>query len=385
MAKKSVTDEEIGIIKAMLLRSMRNRDIQFYFNRQDRPVNSGRIAQIKNGTYGPEVPTASEGDLNAFLSGFAPSTIGAIVQGTIPPHEPSAAERVLSMFEQRGRQGWFLKSHEDEASECKESFCLKPEGRFADPLRSIAGLANSGGGYVLFGVKDLPDGTLHVVGLRDDAFSNTDPAEVNRCLAGALAPVPIFSMFTVTFGDKKVGVIHVDRHEYPPVIAVKNINNEVREGAVYFRYVGETRVVKPAELQQIIAYREQKAVAEFARRMSRVAIGSVATLDLDTGKVDGKSGNFQIDEELLPKLQFIRQGEFEEKSGAPTLRLVGDLSPTDKSKLHLVRNNVTNEAVLLNFLKRERVQHPLQYVLHAGHTSRRGYPSSTSRILADSP
>ena len=40
---RSISDEEIGLIKALLARGERNVDIQFYFNRQDRPVNSGRI------------------------------------------------------------------------------------------------------------------------------------------------------------------------------------------------------------------------------------------------------------------------------------------------------------------------------------------------------
>ena len=43
MPKRSITDEEIGLIKAMLARGMKNKEIQFYFNRQDRAVNSGRI------------------------------------------------------------------------------------------------------------------------------------------------------------------------------------------------------------------------------------------------------------------------------------------------------------------------------------------------------
>lgn len=319
MPKRSITDVEIGLIKVMLSRGMKNRDIQFYFNRQDRPVNSGRITQIRDGSYGPDVLAGSEAEVDAFLRTFTPSKIGAVVQGSTEKVEPTAAERARSLFEHRGRTGWFLISHEDAVAECKESFCLKPEGRFADPLRSIAGLANNGGGFVFFGVKEQTDGSLEVVGLADNTFATTDPAEINRCLAGALAPVPLFSMFTLDFDGLTVGVIHIPKYDNPPIIAIKNVNSEVKEGAVYYRYVGETRIIKPAELQNIIAYREQKAVADFARRMSRVAVGNAATLDLDTGKVEGKSGSFLIDEELVPKLQFIRTGEFSETKGAPTL------------------------------------------------------------------
>ena len=47
MAKSSISDQEISLIKAMLARGMKNKDIQFFFNRPDRAVNSGRISTIR--------------------------------------------------------------------------------------------------------------------------------------------------------------------------------------------------------------------------------------------------------------------------------------------------------------------------------------------------
>ncbi|MBB3352970.1 hypothetical protein FHT70_002910 [Rhizobium sp. BK049] len=355
MAKRSITDQEIALIKTMLFsRRMKNRDIQFYFNRPDRPVNSGRITQIRSGTYGPTIPQASEEELDAFLALGAPSSVG-VVASAGEPKVQTVQERAAALFEQRGRAGWFLKTHENDRTECKENFSLKPEHRFADPLRSIAGLANNEGGFVFFGVKELPDGSLSVVGMGDEAFSKADPADINRCLAGALDPVPVFSAFQIELDGRSVGVIHIEKHEHPPVVATKNVNNEFREGAIYFRYVGETRVIKPGELHRIIAYREQMAVAEFARRMSRIAVGAAATLDLDNGKVEGKSASFLIDEDLLPKIQFLRHGEFKEETGAPALRLIGDVSAMAAAGTRTVRRNVTDEATLLNFLKGEPV------------------------------
>lgn len=73
---RSITDEEIGLIKALLARGERNVDIQFHFNRPDRPVNSGRISQIGNGTYGPNVPAASQVELANFLANFQVAGVG---------------------------------------------------------------------------------------------------------------------------------------------------------------------------------------------------------------------------------------------------------------------------------------------------------------------
>ena len=59
----------------------------------------------------------------------------------------------------------------------------------------------------------------------------------------------------------------------------------------------------------------------------RNGIENTAILNLKTGEVEGKSGNFIIEEELLSKIQFIKEGEFVEKKGAPALRLMGNLKP----------------------------------------------------------
>jgi hypothetical protein len=373
MVKRSITDKEIGLIKALLARKLKNKDIQFYFNRQDRAVNSGRITQIRDKTYGPEVPQASEDDLNQFLRTFKSAEIGAVFIGSPPERKLTVEESAGLLFEKRGRSGWFLKTHESETTECKESFCLKPEHRFADPLRSIAGLANNNGGHLFFGVKELSDGSLSVVGMNDDAFAAADPADINRCLAGALNPVPAFSLFLLDFDGKKIGAIRVEKHDLPPVIAIKNVNNEFREGAIYYRYVGETRVIKPGELQQIIAYREQRAIAEFSNRISRVAMGAAATLDLDTGQVKGRVGSFMIGEDLLPKIQFIREGQFTEKSGAPALRLIGDVEATSDQP-QVVRDNITPDATIRNFLNSIVVKEPRQYLLHSAHSNREWQP-----------
>jgi hypothetical protein len=159
----------------------------------------------------------------------------------------------------------------------------------------------------------------------------------------------------------------VEKHERAPVIVLKGMGSDLREGAVYFRYVGETRQIKPGELRAIIEVREARAVAEFSRRMSRIASGAGATIDLDTGEVFGRTGSFVIDKTLLPSIQFVREGDFSQTKGAPTLRLVGDVQPisaADRDKIHVVRDNIPPHSIVENFLLENRVQDPLAY-LHA--------------------
>lgn len=369
MAARTISDEEISLIKIMLDRGMKNRDIQFYFNRPDRPVNSGRITQIRKSEYGSKVPAATGVELNAFLQSVSKSTASASAKRSV-------GERATEQFEKRGAE-WFLKSHETDDAECKTSFHgLKPADRASSAVRAIAGLANNKGGFLFFGVQEQTDKSLKAIGLADErVFSNVDPAELNQVLLSCLDPVPVFQMGLAQIGGRQVAFVEVAKHEGAPVVASKNLGSDVREGAIYYRYVGETRLIRSGELRQLIALRERRAVEQFAKAMGRVAEGSAATLDLDTGQIAGTGAHFLLDPESVKKIQFLREGDFKEKDGAPALKLIGDVrvsGPTDSTRV--VRQNITQDDVLINFLEGEPVGEPLEYILSLAHAGRGWLP-----------
>lgn len=68
MARPSLKAGEVALIKAMLNRGMRNNEIQFLFNRPDRPVNNGRISEIKGGVKWAEVQPATSEEVDEFLA-----------------------------------------------------------------------------------------------------------------------------------------------------------------------------------------------------------------------------------------------------------------------------------------------------------------------------
>ena len=133
MPKRSITDEEIGLIKAMLARGMANKAIQFYFNRQDRAVNSGRISGIKHNGYGPEVPKASDEALSAFIADFASpelSAPGIVVETMLPAPLDAMHEKVLRSFFAKDATGaWHCTAGETDEFECKEGFSLRNFGK----------------------------------------------------------------------------------------------------------------------------------------------------------------------------------------------------------------------------------------------------------------
>lgn len=189
--------------------------------------------------------------------------------------------------------------------------------------------------------------------------------------------MPIVTKFSVQLGTTKIGVLHVEKHEDAPVVALKVIGDSVKEGTIYYRYVGESRPIKPGELRQILVERERKAVADFSRRMSQVASGTIATLDPETGEVRGKAGTFVIDRTLLSEIQFIREGEFSEVKGRPALKLVGEVKPIDtneEKRVRTIRDSVTPDAVIRNFLLQEKVAEPMQYIHAQAHYQQRWMP-----------
>lgn len=368
MSRRNITDEEIGLIKAMLRRGMRNDEAHFYFNRQDRLISPGRVAQIKSGKYGVSVSEADADSLDKFLASFKQRI------GTVTDNEVFSGRNSSLQFAKDTQGNWRVSGGETDRIECKRTFRLSPEHRFGEVVKAIAGMANNKGGDILFGVED---GTLVVHGLADDEFDRSDPAAINRILASALDPVPHIRKTSVDLDGHRIGILSVEAHTHSPVIALKMIGHDVKEGCIYFRYVGETRVIKPGELRQIIARREQRAVAEFSRRMMGVATGAQATLDLESGQVQGTAGAFVIDQTLLPQLQFIREGDFSETKGAPALRLVGDVQPVDtaaREKARIIRDAVTPDSVIRNFLMDEKVADPLQYIHAQVHCQRRWLP-----------
>jgi hypothetical protein len=360
-----MSDEEIGLIRAMLAKGMKNDQVHFYFNRADRLISSGRIAQIKSGSYAKDVVAADEDELQAFLAKWEADRLTVSPK---VPYSPADVEYIQAMFEKR-KTSWHVRGGETDVVECKRSYAVS-----GAVLKAIAGLANNKGGHILFGVKD---GTSVVEGMSDDKFHTLDPSILNSHLLSTLDPVPRIEKVALSIGGKSVGAMYIEKHPEGPVIAVKSVGSDIREGAIYFRYVGETRQIKPGELRQIIKMREQKAVEEFSRRMSRVATGSDAIVDLDSGEVAGKSGRFVIDKDLLPSIQFIREGDFSEVKGAPALRVIGEVEPisaADRDRVHIIRENITPDAIIENFLRDNRVQEPLQYLHAQAHYPRKWMP-----------
>ncbi|MHC2241648.1 ATP-binding protein [Bradyrhizobium elkanii] len=199
MAKRTIQDSEIALIKAMLDRGMKNKDIQFYFNRPERSVNSGRISTIRTGAYSNsgKILAASAGELDSFIERFASQERNE--SSPIDDHD------VRKFFRRERDSLWYLHRGESEECECKQDFDPK---KLTPVVRAIAALANNKGGYVFFGVGN---NQCRVDGA-GPAFSQTDIVDIINKVKAHLAPTPsITAKGIVDFDGKAVGFLRVDR------------------------------------------------------------------------------------------------------------------------------------------------------------------------------
>lgn len=347
---------------------MKNKDIQFFFNRPDRPVNSGRITGIRDGTYGPsaQIEPAADATVEMFLAtNSAPSEAptAAIPSPTkTPKPDPLDVIVIKSFFNEKPEGTWVLSAGETDTHECKSSFGLKHPQAW---LRAIAALSNNSGGYVFFGVND----GLEVIGMKSDEFDKVDPATLSKRVRSVFDPTPKFRTSVIELGGKRIGVMHVERHQSRPVIAVKQDGDKISEGDIFYRYPGQSMRIKYSDLRAMLDARDKESRAQILPMVEKLlTLGPRRSLiaDLQSGTIgDGKSA-IQIDAALVDKLSFIKEGNFVETDGDPTLRLIGDVQPVDGAILTKTEFALlTREGVRSAFLDQAKPANPEEYIRFA--------------------
>jgi hypothetical protein len=254
-----------------------------------------------------------------------------------------------------------LISRENSRLEFKESFNLGSADEYA---KTAAAFANAQGGYIVFGVKDSP---RQVVGLKTNNFENFDIAKMTNALNERFAPEIHWEIRTRKVRGVKIGIIYFSEATQKPVVCTRT-GGCLQEGAIYYRYRGRSEAIRYSELRRILddeRTRERNLWLKQLRKIGEVGMDNIAILNLQSGEVSGASGKFYISEDLLPKLQFIREGHFVESQGAPALRLLGDLQATERpviqSTVH-IPTPIREQQIISAFLKREVVLSPTEYL-----------------------
>lgn len=221
---------------------------------------------------------------------------------------------------------------EGQELEFKEQFNF---AGLAEYIRDFAAFANNRGGYLIFGVKDAPRKRTGLSTKSAEQFERTDPQVVSGHLLETFSGHITWEQLTVTIGGKPFGAFYVHEAAVKPIIAKKDEGKgqEIRNGDVYFRYGGRTQRIQHAELETIISARvdrNNRNWLDLLAKIGRAGPENAAILDTERGLIEkDESRILVLDEGLAAKLKFIKEGQFKEKEGAPTRKLVGDITAVE--------------------------------------------------------
>lgn len=242
-------------------------------------------------------------------------------------------------------KGPHLFRREGQTLEFKEQYNF---AGLAEYFRDFAAFANNKGGYLIFGVTDAPRVPTGLSPKSLDAFEKIDPERISGYLLDIFSASISWEQATFDIDGKNIGVFKISEAESKPVIARKDEGKDqaIRNGDIYFRYGGRTQRIQSAELESIINRRIEKTNKDWIDHVKSIGIGgpsSAVVLRSEKSLTQAKDTPLVIDEELAKKVKFIKEGQFAQKTGATTLKVVGDVVPVDTVEIEkVVKENLIN-------------------------------------------
>lgn len=223
---------------------------------------------------------------------------------------------------------------ESQTLEFKEQFNF---AGLEEYFKDFSAFANNKGGFLIFGVTDSPN--REPKGLSEKAFKQfdkIDPEKISGFLNEIFSGHISWSKELFKINDKLFGAFKIEKSNLRPIVAKKDAGKDqtIKNGEIYFRYGGRTQKIEFSELEALINERIEKANKDWMDLLSKIGkIGptNAAIYDLEKSVLEKDDSKILVvDDELSTKIKFIKEGEFQEKNGAPTLKLVGDVLPIDK-------------------------------------------------------
>jgi len=335
------------------------QDILAYFSRPGRSINQARINEISSGheRYAA-IPSASNEQLTSYLSKWEDTSLPSPDFAEQSPVHPD----LLTLRFSTNNGGQIeVAATESYDVEFKESFNWSNADKYC---KTLAGMANNKGGYILFGVEDK---TRKIVGIKQTKMDQFDISKLNQFLSQNFSQALMVEKGQFTLSGKTIGSFYVYTSDHKPVICRGN-KGLFSSGCIYFRYPGETKSIHEPELTQLLEEKRQRDEERTLKLMAQISsVGGErsAVLNLNSGEIAGTSSSFLLDETLLDKIKFISEGSFDEKAGAPALKLIGDIQPIGPHATivkHEVSDSITETDIHRAFVSQQCKYNPKAYI-----------------------
>lgn len=298
---------------------------------------------------------------------------------------PLSIDVLTSLFRTSPNDVSRIVNREGTTIEFKESYS---HGSMSQYFKTMAAFANNNGGYIIFGVGDRPRRLIGMQGKSYAQFEELKVEVLTNALSEYFSPEIKWEHCTFEYRDNSFGVIYVYPLIRKPCICKKHYDSQntkyaLKEGDIYYRYGGRSERIKYSELAAIIdesRKEEEKQWIDFAKKAAKIGVANACLLDLQSGQISGGNSSIILDKNLLEKIAFIKQGEFVETKGKPTLRLVGDIKEISTGKI--IVHETTKKIVraiepsdIVNaFLNNQNVEEPLEFIKAICSATSANYP-----------
>lgn len=272
---------------------------------------------------------------------------------------------LLKIFKKSTRNASLIGTNEGITVEYKESFGWKSLSEY---FKAMAAFSNRDGGYIIFGIKDKPH---ELLGSKSEAlkrFEEIDNQVWSTHLREHFSPEIIWEKIIFNFEGNNYGVLYTYSAKEKPVICKKDAD-ELRKGAIYYRYNSQNSEIDYPELHNTIEEEKNKINSiwmQTIRQIGDSGVTKTALLDLKSGKMTGANTSLYIDESLLNDISFVQEGSFVETGGNPALKVVGQVQTVVGAQRVVVeqeRNKAINADEIINsFITQEKVNNPLEFV-----------------------
>jgi len=224
----------------------------------------------------------------------------------------------------------YVKSRESAKLDFKQSFNWSNSAEYA---KTMVSFANNQGGYLVFGVRDKP---REITGLSGNSFDVLSSEKISEFIKSYFSGTIEYEFEALELDGKKLGWIYTRPSAIRPIICAKNSGKELKDGVIYFRNGARSEAITSGHLQQMLEDRRQKEADRWMllfKNAAKFGIENVAVLSLEDGVVAAPGGTVIIDESILKDIKFIKEGEFNEKKGSPTLKIVGNVSSEGTARI----------------------------------------------------